>query len=149
MRWRRRAVVRCGFFGLGQEMCQRLLKDLFLTGNEVVALDLVRPGTRLSAASHMRPITATIFALEQGDATKMAFADGSFDAAMSSLFLCQISIRSSSCPRYGAFSSPAGASASTSTLRASTGSLSTRCLVSAPSFGCRRGRRGRMCSLEW
>lgn len=67
-----------------------VLKDLFLAGNEVVALDLVRPEAQdLSAAVAYATDHGYDFRFEQGDATKMAFADGSFDVVMSSLFLCQ------------------------------------------------------------
>ena len=66
------------------------MKDLFLAGNEVVALDLVRPEAQdLSAAVAYATDHGYDFRFEQGDATKMAFADGSFDVVMSSLFLCQ------------------------------------------------------------
>jgi len=65
-------------------------KNLFPPGNEVTAVDLIRP-TR----NELR--TATTYAtehgyqlkFEQGDATKLKFTDDSFDVVVCSMFLCQ------------------------------------------------------------
>lgn len=67
-----------------------VFKNLFPAGNDVVAVDLRQP-----AASELR--AATTYAtehgyklrFERGDATKLKFADRTFDVVVCSLFLCQ------------------------------------------------------------
>ena len=65
-------------------------KNLFLAGNEVVALDLQRPGaTELKDATLYAAEHGYQLHFEQGDATKLQFSDGTFDVVVCSLFLCQ------------------------------------------------------------
>ena len=67
-----------------------VFKSLFPAGNEVVAVDIKRPDkTDLSAATTYATEHGYSLRFEQGDATKLAFADGSFDVVVSSMFLCQ------------------------------------------------------------
>lgn len=75
---------------VGAGTMKGVFENLFQAGNEVIALDIQRPD-----AADLR--TATTYAtehgyrlrFEQGDATKLRFADGTFDVVMSSMFLCQ------------------------------------------------------------
>ena len=65
-------------------------KNLFLAGNEVVALDLSRPdASDLSAATTYATEHGYRLRFEQGDATNLKFADATFDVVVSSMFLCQ------------------------------------------------------------
>ena len=65
-------------------------QNLFLAGNEVVALDLVRPDADdLSAATAYATEHGVQLRFEQGDATNLKFGDGKFDAVVCSMFLCQ------------------------------------------------------------
>ena len=68
-----------------------VFQSFFQAGNEVVALDLKRPdATDLSAATTYATEHGYQLRFEQGDATNMnAFTDGSFDAVVCSMFLCQ------------------------------------------------------------
>ena len=67
-----------------------VFKNLFQEGNEVVALDLRRPdASDLSAATTYATEHGYKLRFVQGDATKLNFADGSFDVVVSSMFLCQ------------------------------------------------------------
>ena len=68
-----------------------VFKDaVFEAGNEVIALDLLTPNaTDLRAATTYATEHGYQLRFEQGDATKLRFADASFDAVVCSLFLCQ------------------------------------------------------------
>ena len=67
-----------------------VFKNLFLAGNDVTALDLVRPeATDLSAATAYATEHGYKLHFEQGDATSLKFADGTFDVVVCSFFLCQ------------------------------------------------------------
>ena len=68
-----------------------VFKDVyFRSGTDVVALDLLKPSAAdLSAATTYAAEHGYRFSFEQGDATNLKFADGSFDVVMSSQFLCQ------------------------------------------------------------
>ena len=68
-----------------------VFQSLFQAGNEVIALDLRRPdATDLSAATTYATEHGYQLRFEQGDATNLnAFTDGSFDAVVCSMFLCQ------------------------------------------------------------
>ena len=67
-----------------------VFKELFLAGNEVVALDLRRPAaSELDAATAYATDHNYRLQFEQGDAADLKFPDGTFDAVVSSLFLCQ------------------------------------------------------------
>ena len=67
-----------------------VFKDLFLAGNEVTALDLRMPdASDLSAATAYATERGYRLRFEQGDATNLKFADGSFDVVVCSMFLCQ------------------------------------------------------------
>ena len=60
-----------------------VFQSFFQAGNEVVALDLKRPdATDLSAATTYATEHGYQLRFEQGDATKLKFADGSFDAVV-------------------------------------------------------------------
>jgi len=65
-------------------------KSLFSAGNEVIALDLLRPNAKdLSAATTYATEHGYQLRFEQGDATNLKFTDGTFDVVVSSMFLCQ------------------------------------------------------------
>ena len=65
-------------------------RDLFSAGNEVIALDLRRPdASDLSAATTYASEHGFHLRFEQGDATNLTFTDGTFDAVVCSMFLCQ------------------------------------------------------------
>jgi len=67
-----------------------VFKNLFLPGNEVIALDLLRPdATDLSAAVTYATEHGYQLRFEQGDATNLIFADKAFDVVVCSMFLCQ------------------------------------------------------------
>ena len=68
-----------------------VFKGLFPAGNEVVAVDLVRPDrTDYSAATTYAAEHGVFLTFEQGDATQLTqFTDGQFDAVVCSMFLCQ------------------------------------------------------------
>ena len=75
---------------VGSGTMKGVFRGLFPAGNEVVALDLRRPdATDLSAATAYATEHGYQLRFEQGDATKMKFADGTFDVVVSSMFLCQ------------------------------------------------------------
>ena len=66
------------------------VKNLFLAGNEVVALDLLRPDAiDLTTATTYASTHGYKLRFQQGDATTLPFPDGTFDAVVSSFFLCQ------------------------------------------------------------
>lgn len=65
-------------------------KNLFLAGNEVTAMDLLKPTTSdLKAAKRYATEQGYKLRFEQGDATKLKFDDETFDVVVCSLFLCQ------------------------------------------------------------
>jgi SAM-dependent methyltransferase len=67
-------------------------KDLFKTGSDVTAFDLLAPTvTDLSDAQQYAFDKGYTLQFQQGDATKLhtIFADNSFDVVVCSLFLCQ------------------------------------------------------------
>lgn len=75
---------------VGPGSLKGVFKGLFRAGNEVVAVDLVRPdGSDLSAATAYATEHGYRLRFEQGDATRLAFADGAFDVVVCSMFLCQ------------------------------------------------------------
>ena len=64
--------------------------NLFQAGNEVTALDLLRPdNSDLSAATTYATEHGYQLRFEQGDATKLGFTDETFDVVVCSMFLCQ------------------------------------------------------------
>ena len=64
--------------------------NLFHAGNEVIALDLVRPDAGdLSAATAYATEQGVRLRFEQGDATHLKFGDEKFDVVVCSMFLCQ------------------------------------------------------------
>lgn len=67
-----------------------VFKGLFPAGNDVTALDVVRPAAvDLSAATAYASEHGYTLRFEEGDATKLNYADGTFDVVVSSMFLCQ------------------------------------------------------------
>jgi len=65
-------------------------KDLFLAGNEVIAVDLRRPAAlELRAATRYATEHGYRLRFEKGDATDLKFGDGTFDVVVCSMFLCQ------------------------------------------------------------
>ena len=65
-------------------------ESLFPAGNEVIAVDLQRPDSSdLSAATTYAAEHGYELRFEQGDATNLKFTDGTFDAVVCSMFLCQ------------------------------------------------------------
>jgi len=65
-------------------------KNLFLPGNEVLALDLLRPDSKdLRAAVKYATKHGYQLGFEQGDATGLKFTDETFDVVVCSMFLCQ------------------------------------------------------------
>lgn len=71
-------------------MTRQVSKNLFLSGNTVTALDLVPPdATDLAAATTYATEHGYRLHFEQGDATKLQFADQTFDVVVCSFFLCQ------------------------------------------------------------
>ena len=67
-----------------------VFKGLFPPGNEVIAVDLVHPRLDdMSAATTYARKHGYQLRFEQGDATKLKYADESFDVVLSSMFLCQ------------------------------------------------------------
>jgi SAM-dependent methyltransferase len=67
-----------------------VFKNLFLPGNEVVAMDLLRPNANdLRAATSYAAEHGYRLRFEQGDATQLRFDDGAFDVVVCSMFLCQ------------------------------------------------------------
>ena len=75
---------------IGPGTMKGVSKGLFAAGNEVVALDLSRPGAAdLSAAAAYATEHGYRLRFEQGDATHLKFAEDSFDVVVCSLFLCQ------------------------------------------------------------
>lgn len=77
------------WLGVG-DMKSAAREDLFVVGNEVIALDLLKPNpTDLSAARTYASQHGYSLRFEQGDATQLIFEDETFDAVVCSLFLCQ------------------------------------------------------------
>ena len=75
---------------IGAGSMNGVFKDLFQSGNEVIGLDLKRPeATDLSAATAYATEHGYQLRFEQGDATNLKFADGTFDVVVCSMFLCQ------------------------------------------------------------
>ena len=75
--------------GVG-DMKSAAREKLFRAGSEVVAVDLLRPDAKdLSAATAFATENGYQLSFEQGNATKLKFEDGSFDAVVCSFFLCQ------------------------------------------------------------
>ena len=67
-----------------------VFKNLFLSGTEVVAIDLLKPDPKaLNAAVTYATDQGYQLRFEQGDATQLHFQDGIFDAVVCSMFLCQ------------------------------------------------------------
>lgn len=65
-------------------------KNLFRAGNEVTAMDLLKPtASDLKAAKQYATDQGYKLRFEQGDATKLKFDDETFDVVVCSLFLCQ------------------------------------------------------------
>jgi len=75
---------------VGAGSMKGVTKNLFSAGNEVLALDLLRPdATDMSAATTYAREHGYELRFEQGDATKLNFAEGTFDVVVCSMFLCQ------------------------------------------------------------
>ena len=75
---------------VGSGSMKGVLRGLFSAGNEVTALDLVRPdATDLSVATTYATEHGYQLRFEQGDATNLKFTDGAFDVVVCSMFLCQ------------------------------------------------------------
>jgi len=75
---------------VGPSTMNGVFKNLFQDGNDVVALDLLKPDvTDLNAATEYATSHGYQLQFEQGDATNMKFTDESFDVVVSSMFLCQ------------------------------------------------------------
>jgi len=75
---------------IGSGTMNGVYKNLFQTGNEVIAVDLNIPEViDLNAATAYATEHGYQLHFEQGDATKMNFADGTFDVVVCSMFLCQ------------------------------------------------------------
>mmetsp|Transcript_24507 Transcript_24507/g.37942 ORF Transcript_24507/g.37942 Transcript_24507/m.37942 type:complete len:324 (-) Transcript_24507:140-1111(-) len=75
---------------VGSGDMKSVFKSLFSAGNEVIALDLLRPNAKdLSAATTYATEHGYQLRFEQGDATNLKFTDGTFDVVVSSMFLCQ------------------------------------------------------------
>ena len=82
--------LRVLWVGAGSDLMKGVSRDLFAPGNDVVALDLLRPDAAdLSAATAAAAERGYKLRFEQGDATRLKFADASFDVVVCSLFLCQ------------------------------------------------------------
>ena len=75
---------------IGAGSLNGVFKNLFQAGNEVTAVDLVRPdATDLSAATTYAAEHGYQLRFEQGDATSLKFTEGTFDVVVTSMFLCQ------------------------------------------------------------
>jgi len=75
---------------IGAGNLKGVFKNLFLSGNEVLAVDLVVPASEdIKAASIYAKEHGYHLNFEQGDGTKLRFEDGAFDVVLSSQFLCQ------------------------------------------------------------
>eukprot|EP00554_Chaetoceros_debilis_P015446 CAMPEP_0194118418 /NCGR_PEP_ID=MMETSP0150-20130528/35386_1 /TAXON_ID=122233 /ORGANISM="Chaetoceros debilis, Strain MM31A-1" /LENGTH=283 /DNA_ID=CAMNT_0038809781 /DNA_START=67 /DNA_END=918 /DNA_ORIENTATION=+ len=70
-----------------------VFKNLFgpdNTGNDVIAVDLIRPDAKdIHAASEYAKEHGYTVGFEQGDAEQMKFKDETFDVVVCSMFLCQ------------------------------------------------------------
>ena len=67
-----------------------VFKNLFLSGTEVIAIDLLKPEPKaLNAAVTYANDQGYQLRFEQGDATQLHFQDGIFDTVVCSMFLCQ------------------------------------------------------------
>ena len=67
-----------------------VFNNLFQAGNEVVAVDIRRPDTKdLRAATAYATEHGYQLRFERGDATRLKFADATFDVVVCSQFLCQ------------------------------------------------------------
>ena len=85
---RARGPLRILWVGAGT--MKGVFKNLFQAGNEVIAVDLVKPDAMdLNAATLYAAEHGYQLRFEQGDATNLTFADGSFDVVVCSMFLCQ------------------------------------------------------------
>ena len=75
---------------VGAGTMKGVFRNLFSAGNEVIALDLLRPdATDLSAVTTYATEHGYQLRFEQGDATHLKFTDGTFDVVVCSMFLCQ------------------------------------------------------------
>jgi len=75
---------------VGAGTLKGVYRNLFHAGNEVIALDLVRPDAGdLSAAAAYATEQGVRLRFEQGDATHLKFGDEKFDVVVCSMFLCQ------------------------------------------------------------
>lgn len=75
---------------IGSGTMNGVYKNLFQAGNEVTAVDLVSPEVEgLNAATAYAADHKYHLHFEQGDATNMNFADGTYDVVVCSMFLCQ------------------------------------------------------------
>lgn len=67
-----------------------MFKDLFLPGNDVLAVDIVVPSKEnIEDAKSYAKAHAYQLEFEQGDGTKLRFEDETFDVVLSTQFLCQ------------------------------------------------------------
>jgi SAM-dependent methyltransferase len=84
-----RAPLRILWVGAGN--MRGVFKDVvFKAGSEVIALDLLKPDAAdLSAVTAFAADHGYQLRFEQGDATKLTFADETFDVVVCSQFLCQ------------------------------------------------------------
>lgn len=82
------APLRILWIGAGN--LRGVFRDLFLPGNEVLAVDLVvpAPGDLRAARAYARDHGYRLD-FERGDGTRLRFRDGSFDVVLSTQFLCQ------------------------------------------------------------
>ncbi len=75
---------------VGAGTLKGVYRNLFQAGNEVIALDLVRPDAGdLSAATAYATEHGVQLRFEQGDATDLKYGDEKFDVVVCSMFLCQ------------------------------------------------------------
>ncbi len=72
------------------DMRRGVSANLFQAGNEVIAVDLIRPDAKdIHAATRHATEYGYDLRFEQGDATNLKFKDETFDVVVSSMFLCQ------------------------------------------------------------
>lgn len=75
---------------LGSADLKAVFQDRFRAGNDVIALDLELPDPiKLREAMKLADQHGYQLRFEQGDATKLKFADETFDVVVCSMFLCQ------------------------------------------------------------
>ena len=85
---RGRTPLRILWIGVGS--MKGVFKDLFLPGNDVLAVDIVFPSKEnIEAAKSYAKAHAYQLEFEQGDGTKLRFEDETFDVVLSTQFLCQ------------------------------------------------------------